>query len=199
MAPLNAFDARIYLAVNDAPHPPWLDRILWALAVVTTGGWIWIGGTLVARLLGVPRAGLAFKRMAPSVLVATWVIEHPIKSFFRRRRPFARIVEALVIGKKPGSWSFPSGHTAAAFASAWILTTVWPRRAPIFFAVASTVGLSRIYVGAHYPGDVGSGALLGVGLSELVRRVGGPGDPLIRAGSGGPASRPARAAAARRP
>jgi membrane-associated phospholipid phosphatase len=171
MGPLNALDARIYLAVNEVPHPGVLDSLAWALALVTTGGWIWVIGTLLAYLLRAPRSWSAVKQLLPSVVVATWLIEYPIKAFFRRRRPFARIVEALVIGKKPGSWSFPSGHTGASFASAWILARVWPRLAPAFFGVAGTVGFSRIYVGAHYPGDVLSGAILGMLLSESVRRA----------------------------
>jgi membrane-associated phospholipid phosphatase len=171
MGPLNALDARIYLAVNDGPHTGSLDSLAWGLAIVATGGWIWVLGTLVAYLVRVPGSWLAIKRLLPSVVLATWIVEYPIKSFFRRRRPFARIVEALVIGKKPGSWSFPSGHTASSFASAWILASVWPKRAPVFFSLAGFVGFSRIYVGAHYPGDVVSGAIAGTVLSELIRRV----------------------------
>ena len=41
---------------------------------------------------------------------------------------------------------------------------------PIFFGLASTVGFSRIYVGAHYPGDVFSGATLGMLIAEAIRR-----------------------------
>ena len=171
MGPLNALDARIYLAINDGPHPGALDSLAWGLAIVATGGWIWVIGTLVAYLVRVPSSWLAIKRLLPSVVVATWIVEYPIKAFFRRRRPFARIVEALVIGKKPGSWSFPSGHTASSFASAWILASVWPKRAPVFFTLAGIVGFSRIYLGAHYPGDVASGAIAGTVLSELVRRL----------------------------
>jgi undecaprenyl-diphosphatase len=52
-----------------------------------------------------------------------------------------------------------------------MLSSVWPRQAPIFFSLAGMVGFSRIYVGAHYPGDVISGAVLGVTFSEMVRRV----------------------------
>ncbi len=171
MGPLNALDARIYLAVNDGPHPGALDNLAWGLAIIATGGWIWVIGTLVAYLVRVPSSRLAIKRLLPSVVLSTWIVEYPIKAFFRRRRPFARIVEALVIGKKPGSWSFPSGHTASSFASAWILASVWPKRAPIFFTLAGLVGLSRIYLGAHYPGDVASGAIAGTVLSELIRRI----------------------------
>jgi len=41
----------------------------------------------------------------------------------------------------------------------------------VFLALASTVGLSRVYVGAHYPGDVLSGAAAGMLLAELIRRL----------------------------
>src|SRR5260370_22768352 len=151
MGPLNALDARVYLAVNDGPHPGPLDCMAWTLALITTGGWIWVIGALVAYLVRVPDSWTAVKRLLPSVVIATWLIEYPTKAFFRRRRPFARIVEALVIGKRPGSWSFPSGHTASSFASAWILASVWPKRAPVFFTLPGIVGFSRIYLRAHYP------------------------------------------------
>ena len=171
MGPVNALDARMYLEINDAPHPGWLDSVAWLVALFFTGGWIWVIGTLIAYLLRVPSSWQAVKRLLPSVVIATWIIEYPIKAFFRRRRPFVRIVQALVIGKKPGSWSFPSGHTGSSFASAWILSSIWPSRAPAFFGIAATVGFSRVYVGAHYPGDVASGAFFGVVLAEAVRRV----------------------------
>ena len=135
------------------------------------GGWIWVVGALAAYLLRVPRSSDAFKWLLPSVVTATWIVEYPIKAYFRRRRPFSDIVRALVIGKKPGSWSFPSGHTASSFASAWVLTTVWPGRGPLFFLLASLVGVSRVYVGAHYPGDVLSGSTFGILLAEITRRI----------------------------
>jgi membrane-associated phospholipid phosphatase len=171
MGPLQALDARLFLAVNCVPHPRWLDTAANVVTVVTTGGGIWIAGVLIAYLLRVPKSWRALVQLLPSVAGATWILEYPVKAYFRRRRPFIDIVRALVVGKKPGSWSFPSGHTASSFACAWVLSTVWPRRAPGFFALAACVGLSRIYVGAHYPGDVTSGALLGMSLAEVFRRL----------------------------
>ena len=170
LGPLQALDARLYLAINGLPHARWSDRVVNWVTVWATGGWIWAGGVRVARLLGVRHSGRALVELVPSMMGATWVTEYPVKAVFRRRRPFSDVVKALVVGKKPGSWSFPSGHTAASFACAWVLSSVWPRRAPLFFGLASVVGCSRIYVGAHYPGDVTSGALCGMVLAELIRR-----------------------------
>jgi undecaprenyl-diphosphatase len=170
MGRLGALDARIYLAINGFPHPDWSDALANGVTVGATGGWIWAGAVLVARLCRVPRSGRALLELLPSMIGATWIVEHVVKAVFRRRRPFIDNVRALVVGKKPGSWSFPSGHTASSFACAWVLTTKWPRMAPAFFALASGVGFSRIYVGAHYPGDVVSGALCGMALAELIRQ-----------------------------
>jgi membrane-associated phospholipid phosphatase len=170
MGPFQALDAKIFLFVNELPHPDWANRLLYGLTVVATGGWIWAIGVYIAAALGVPRSMRALRALMPSLMGATWIVEYPIKAYFRRQRPFIEIVRALVIGKKPGSWSFPSGHTAASFAAAWVLTTVWPRRAPLFFGLAGTVGFSRVYLGAHYPGDVMSGATLGIVLAEAIRR-----------------------------
>ena len=102
---------------------------------------------------------------------ATSLVEFPIKAFFHRSRPFIAFIQAIVIGKKPGSWSFPSGHSASAFAGAWLLSRDFPGQGSLFFLLAALVGLSRIYLGDHYPGDVLSGALSGMALAEGVQRV----------------------------
>jgi undecaprenyl-diphosphatase len=170
MGPVQRLDARLFLGVNTLPHPVWANVLADGITLITTGGWIWLLGLALARILGVSGSRRAFRLAAPSVFGATSAVEWPIKALFRRRRPFIDIVRALVVGRRPDGWSFPSGHTAAAFSGAWVLSTVWPRRAPAFFALASTVGFSRIYVGAHYPGDVFSGAALGMLIAEAIRR-----------------------------
>jgi undecaprenyl-diphosphatase len=59
------------------------------------------------------------------------------------------------------SSSFPAGHAATAFAGAVLLSLLAPRLAPAFLALATLIGLSRIYDGVHYPTDVLAGAALG--------------------------------------
>lgn len=170
MGRLQRLDARIFLVVNQLPHPAAANVLADTITLITTGGWIWLLGMAIARIAGVKDSRRAFRLAAPCVIGATSAVEWPIKALFRRRRPFIDIVRALVIGRRPDGWSFPSGHTAAAFSGAWIASTVWPRKAPIFFGLASTVGFSRIYVGAHYPGDVLAGATLGMVIAEAIRR-----------------------------
>jgi undecaprenyl-diphosphatase len=170
MGPLQRWDTKLFIAVNRLPHPTAANIAADSVTLVTTGGWIWLVGLVFARITGVSDSRRAFQLAVPCVLGATSAVEWPIKSLFRRRRPFIDVVRALVIGRRPDGWSFPSGHTAAAFSGAWIVSTVWPRRAPVFFGMASCVGFSRIYVGAHYPGDVFSGAALGMLLAEAIRR-----------------------------
>ena len=170
MGPVQALDARLYLWVNGQDHPRLLDQACKVVTFATRGGWIWILGTLLAWRLGVPQSGAALRAIIPGVVVSTFIAEYPVKAYFRRRRPFIDVVRALVVGKEPGSWSFPSGHTCAAFAAAWTLSRHWPRARPLFFGVAAILGYSRVFVGAHYPGDVAIGAALGMIFAELVRR-----------------------------
>ena len=170
MDPLHRLDTQIFLAVNSLPHPPIANVLADGITMATSGGWIWLIGLGIARLAGVPKSRTAFRVAAPSVIGATSAVEWPIKALFRRRRPFIDVVRAMVIGRRPDGWSFPSGHTAAAFSGAWVASTIWPKCSPVFFGLAATVGFSRIYVGAHYPGDVLSGAALGMIIAEAIRR-----------------------------
>jgi undecaprenyl-diphosphatase len=169
---LDALDARLFLAINGLPHPPLANTILHSLCFIATGGACFEAGAAGAMLRGVPGSLAALAQLVPATTLTTWLAEYPIKAHFRRRRPFIDVVRALVIGKRPGSWSFPSGHTAASFASARALSSVWPKRAGLFYGLAVVVGVSRIYLGMHYPGDVLSGMAIGTVLGELLRQPG---------------------------
>lgn len=171
MKPFDALDARLFLVVNHLPHNRWLNRIFSVFTFTFTAGLGWYAMMALSILVD-PRRGA---RVACNVIlplsVASSTVEYPVKAFFRRRRPFIAFVQATVIGKKPGSWSFPSGHSASAFAGAWLLSREFPAQRPLIFLLAALVAFSRIYLGDHYPGDVVSGALSGMTIAEVIRRA----------------------------
>ncbi len=76
----------------------------------------------------------------------------------------------MLLGGKPRRRSFPSGHAATSFRGAWILGSVWPERRPMLLGLAALVSLSRVYLGAHDPGEILAGGVLGVVLAESLRR-----------------------------
>jgi membrane-associated phospholipid phosphatase len=176
LGPLQAVDTFVFIQINQLPHRKLSDRFLTRLSWVMTSGAGWLLFLLLATLVNRRRGWKATRAVAPALWLATATVEHPIKNWFRRRRPFISLIEAIIVGRKPGSYSFPSGHSAAAFAGALLLAREYPASARGFFGLASLVAFSRIYLGVHYPGDVLSGSLLGTVLakiySRLLRKVG---------------------------
>ena len=176
MKPYQAVDARIFLAVNHLPHTPLGNRLMYAFTMIMTFGWGWVLGLVVAALVDRPRGRQALLQVLPPLWFATMTVEYPIKYYFRRRRPFVDIVQAVAVGRKPGSYSFPSGHSASAFAGAWLLRRQYPRLTPLWYAIAALTGFSRVYLGVHYPGDVLSGAITGTIIAETTRQIIDAGD-----------------------
>jgi undecaprenyl-diphosphatase len=79
--------------------------------------------------------------------------------------------------RPPTSSSFPSGHTLAAFCTAVVLSDS-PAESAVYLGFAGAVGASRVYLRAHHASDVLGGAVIGVGIGLLGRK-------LIRAVSSG--------------
>lgn len=171
LGPLQAVDTFVFLQINQLPHGKLSDRFLTRLSSMMTSGTGWLLFLLLATLVDRQRGWKATRAVAPALWLATATVEHPIKKWFRRRRPFISLIEAIIVGRKPGSYSFPSGHSAAAFAGALLLAREYPAGARGFFGLASLVAFSRIYLGVHYPGDVLSGSLLGMVLAKIYWRL----------------------------
>ncbi|MFF1877433.1 phosphatase PAP2 family protein [Leifsonia sp. NPDC058230] len=119
-----------------------------AVIVVLAGAGVWI----VTRRL---RAVVLFVGVA----VLPWLGSEVVKLIVRRPRPDPASLAHPLLASPP-SFSFPSGHTCFALALCLALLTVaWSTRARPFLIAISvvipvTTGLSRIYLGVHYPTDV---------------------------------------------
>jgi undecaprenyl-diphosphatase len=86
-----------------------------------------------------------------------------VKALVPRHRPFEH-----QLGPSERTHSFPSGHTATAFAGATVLSAYAPRYRLAFYALACLIGFSRLNNGVHYPTDVLAGAVLGVVTALLL-------------------------------
>jgi len=93
-----------------------------------------------------------------------------LKVTVTRLRPFINIPNLNI--KKIGidKYSFPSGHTTGAFSLAVIIALYFPIFGFITVPLAICVGLSRIYIGVHYPTDVIMGLIIGSTCSFLTYR-----------------------------
>jgi undecaprenyl-diphosphatase len=176
MTPYQAGDARLFLAINHLPHTRITNGVMSVVTNSMNGGLLWLALLAIAAVLDGKRGRRALLQVIPPFSFAALIVEYPIKYYFRRRRPFVDVVQAIAVGRKPGTYSFPSGHSAAAFAGAWLLRRHYPKLTPLWYVIAVLVGFSRIFLGVHYPGDVLSGALSGTALAEASRWIIDKGD-----------------------
>lgn len=90
-----------------------------------------------------------------------------IKHLVDRPRP-STLPGAITVGPAPTSQSFPSGHTTSAFAFATMIALFFPSWTIVCLILGILAGISRIYLGVHYPLDVAVGALIGMITSCIV-------------------------------
>lgn len=120
--------------------------------------WALAGVACLATLT--PRGVHLGLRLAAATGIAT-LFSQALKRSLTRARPDVSIAGFEALAANPDRFSFPSGHTAAAFGVAVAFAGEPGRLGPLALLLAVGVGLSRVYLGAHYPLDVGVGAILG--------------------------------------
>ena len=147
-------DLRLYRLVRSAARPPALEPI-GRFSRLGEHAAVWVVLGLVGMAVDRPRR----RRWARAVasVVGTYLLNTAIKGVFRRARPAFDDLPALIA--TPTALSFPSAHASSSFAAARAYSAMLPA-APLY-ATAAAMGLSRVYLGVHYPSDIAAGALLG--------------------------------------
>ncbi|MCM1091055.1 MAG: phosphatase PAP2 family protein [Butyrivibrio sp.] len=130
-------------------------------------GCIW---QLVSVLLMIPERTRRVGCMGICALLLSLLVNNMIlKNLVARARPYDAIPALLPLIRKPGGFSFPSGHTASSFAAAGLFVRNLPRGLGVpLLLLAVLIGISRVYLGVHYPSDVIAGALSGWLISMAV-------------------------------
>ncbi len=147
-------------------RPLLLVRVMRALTHLGNAeSWILIGLFLLACGGHAARIGML---LGTGAVLAT-LTSQVIKRAACRPRPSSRLPGFVALIDNPDAFSFPSGHAAAAFAVAIALAGQGHGLGTLAFLVAAAIGLSRVYLGAHYPLDVAVGALIGCGCGALAR------------------------------
>jgi undecaprenyl-diphosphatase len=112
---------------------------------------------------------LRFGMLLGTGAILATLVSQVIKRAACRPRPSFSGFIALI--EDPDKFSFPSGHAAAAFAVAIALAGQGAGLGPLALLLATMIGFSRVYLGAHYPLDVAVGAIIGCGCGGLARLI----------------------------
>jgi undecaprenyl-diphosphatase len=140
-------------------------RILWTVLTNAGGATFTILAATLPLLVGGATADVG--RHALATLVVSHVIVQLIKRTVGRPRP-SRGVASIAHVIEPDRFSFPSGHAAAAMSVAFIYASAYPLLALPLVVLAAGIGMSRVFLGVHYPGDVLIGQLIAVLTGVLV-------------------------------
>jgi undecaprenyl-diphosphatase len=98
---------------------------------------------------------------AAIAIAASVLLFMAVKNMIGRPRPFETWQNLRCLLAPPDRFSFPSVHTMTAFAVGTVYTLLIPGAGCFFLPLAILIGISRVFLGCHYPTDVLAGALLG--------------------------------------
>lgn len=101
-------------------------------------------------------------------MIVQVILQQTIKRIFTRKRPYEQHIEITNVINPPDRFSFPSGHTTAAFTTVFVFYYFFPQLFIPSLIVAIMIGFSRIYLGLHYPSDV----IAGIGLGFVCAKIG---------------------------
>jgi membrane-associated phospholipid phosphatase len=167
---LNHVDQVVDAAFEPLRGRPGVDEAAAVVSNLADYGLVWVALALFkARRRGPGRRRAVVALGAAGV--SSLVVSRTVKAAIERERPDDHLAAAV---RTPSTSSFPSGHTLAAFCTAFVLADSDAQTAANV-GFASAVAVSRIHLRAHHPTDVIGGAaigsVLGLGLRPLVNLV----------------------------
>ena len=163
---LEGLDTAVYKAVATSPTPA-IDRGVQRISDAANNSKLWFGVAGVLALVGGRRGRRAAVDGVVAIGIASLVTNQVVKPIAVRGRP-ERAVDVVAdrVVRMPTSRSFPSGHTASAFAFASAVSNAVPPLSFPLTLMATAVGYSRVHTGVHFPADVLFGSIIGATAGE---------------------------------
>lgn len=162
-------DGSILLWIQENLRGDFLNLLITLITTLGNGGLIWLVSSAV--MLCFPKSRKTGVLVLMALLVSLLVNNFILKNVVARPRPWTCVEELQTLIEKPKDYSFPSGHTASSFAAAIVMYKTLPAHMGVPAVILAVgIGLSRLYVGVHYPTDVLAGALSGIIIARTVCR-----------------------------
>lgn len=169
---IQSIDASVLLWIQDVLRLPILNSFFLFFTHMGDSGFLWI--LISAALIFFPKTRKIGLAALAAMLLGLVFTNLTIKGLVARPRPYETVLGALPLLIESDPFSFPSGHTCAAFAA----SGVWLRGArrkwvgALGLLAAALMGFSRMYVGVHYLSDVLAGMVIGVLCSQAAWYLG---------------------------
>lgn len=166
---IERLDERVERAIAPWRGNKVADRVFYTASALGEFSLIWLALALLRALRGGPRNERAAMRALLGACAEFLLVNGLVKSLVGRKRPLEVIQHPLPF-RQPLTSSFPSGHATAAFCAATLLGEQDPV-APCYLAAAVVISASRLYVRIHHASDVIGGAVIGLLLGRVLRRL----------------------------
>ena len=169
---VDRFDDRVDTLFEKLRGRPWADRVFYTASQLGDYGLIWLLLAALAALGGSWRAERNLVRLAAVLGLDSMFVNGLLKSLIKRSRPIVDDGERPLYLRRPITTAFPSGHASSAVVAAMLLGELGGRRwRGLLRLLAATVALSRIHVRIHHASDVAGGAVAGLVLGRMARRL----------------------------
>ena len=149
---------------------PFLDAVMPVITLLGDAGIFWIAIAVV--LLFFPKTRKIGLGMGAALIIGLLLCNVTMKPLFARIRPYDYQLEHFGVTIKllieaQHDFSFPSGHTIASFEAATVLLIHNKKAGIPAMILACLIAFSRLYLYVHYPTDVITSVILGIGIGIL--------------------------------